>query len=158
MKLRAWRITKAKHAAAAFSGYGAKVYGGRWNSRGTAMVYAAGSTSLAILEMLVHLTVPELLQRYVVFEITFEASRVKTIDAARLPRSWRRSPAPASVQRLGDVWAASGASAVLKVPSVIVPNEWNYLLNPGHVDFAKITIGPKQPIKFDPRLMKVSPS
>jgi RES domain-containing protein len=58
------------------------------------------------------------------------------------------------VQRVGDIWVAGGGSAVLKVPSVIVPDGWNYLLNPAHADFASIVIGPRQPTEFDPRLMK----
>jgi RES domain-containing protein len=156
MTLRAWRITKAKHAAAAFSGMGAKAFGGWWNSPGNAVVYCAGSTSLAILEMLVHLEASELMRRYVSFEVTFEESLVTAIHIADLPKNWRQSPIPASVQAAGDQWVANGNSAVLRVPSALVPNEWNYLLNPAHPDFAKIAIGPKQPLRFDPRLVKVS--
>lgn len=152
--IRAWRITKAKHAATAFTGGGAKTYGGRWSSPGTAVVYTAGSTSLAILEMLVHLQAQDLMRRYVIFDVSFDEALMTTVDPATLPKSWRRSPSPATVQQVGDDWSADGASAVLQLPSVIVPSEWNYLLNPAHPDFAKITIGPKQQIKFDPRLVK----
>ena len=158
MTLRAWRITKAKHAATAFSGGAAKTFGGRWNSPGTAIVYTAGSVSLAILEMLVHLQAPDLMKRYVVFEVAFDASLVTAIDPATLPKPWRRSPAPRTAQQVGDTWAATGHSAVLQLPSVIVPSEWNYLLNPAHPDFAKITMGPKKPIRIDPRLIKVPTS
>jgi RES domain-containing protein len=117
-------------------------------------VYTAGSTSLAILEMLVHLQVDELLRRYVIFEVAFDESLMKTIARANLPRTWRRSPPPATAQQVGDDWVAGASSAVLQLPSVIVPTEWNYLLNPAHPDFAKIAVGPKQPIKFDARLIK----
>ena len=72
----------------------------------------------------------------------------------RLPASWRRSPPPSAVQRLGDAWLDEGRSAVLRVPSVVVPAEWNYLLNPAHTDFAEIDIGPKRSVQFDPRLVK----
>lgn len=154
MIIRAWRITKAKHSPTAFSGGGAKSYGGRWNSPGTAIVYTAGSTSLAILEMLVHLQAQELMQSYVSVEVSFDESLVKRIDATALPKTWRRSPAPAAVRQVGDEWVAEGSSAVLQLPSAIVPTEWIYLLNPSHSDFAKITIGPKQKITFDPRLVK----
>lgn len=156
MTIHAWRITKAKHASTAFTGGGAKAYGGRWNSPGTAMVYTAGSASLAILEMLVHLQAQDLMHRYVIFEVTFSETLVTAINSAKLPKSWRRSPAPATVQAVGDGWVTGGKSAVLRLPSVIVPSEWNYLLNPALPDFAKITVGPKQPIKFDPRLIKVA--
>ncbi len=152
--IHAWRITKAKHAATAFTGGGAKAFGGRWNSPGTALVYTASTTSLAILEMLVHLQAQDRMHRYVIFEVSFEEALMTSIDPATLPKSWRKSPAPASVQQVGDQWSAQGSSAVLQVPSVIVPSEWNYLLNPAHPDFAKITLGPKQPIKFDSRLLK----
>ena len=70
------------------------------------------------------------------------------------PKSWRKSPSLATVQQVGDEWVTEGSSAVLRLPSVIVPSEWNSLPNPAHPDFAKITIGPKQQIKFDPRLVK----
>ncbi len=156
MTVRAWRITKAKHAATAFTGGGAKASGGRWNSTGTAIVYTASSASLAILEMLVHLQAPDLMKRYVIFEVTFDESLATTFDPARLPRIWRRSPTLKTNQQIGDTWAATGNSAVLRLPSVIVPSEWNYLLNPAHHDFSKIMISPKQPINFDPRLIKES--
>lgn len=156
--IKAWRITKTKHAATAFTGGGAKAYGGRWNSAGTAVVYTAGSTSLAILELLVHLQAQELMRRYAIFEVSFDEALMTSVNPATLPKSWRRFPSPASVQQLGDDWVAEATSAVLRLPSVIVPSEWNYLLNPAHPDFAKIAIGPKQQIKFDPRLVKASSS
>lgn len=154
MTIRAWRIVKAKHAATAFSGDGARKYGGRWSSPGIPVVYVAGSASLAILEMLVHLQSQELLKRYVMFETSFDDALVKKIDAARLPKAWRQSPPTEPVQQVGDAWVADGNTAILRVPSAIVPTEWNYLLNPAHADFGKITIGPKQQVQFDPRLIK----
>src|SRR5690606_6785921 len=153
MSLRVWRIVKAKHAGAAFTGEGAKAAGGRWNSPGRAVVYTAGSTSLAMLEMLVHLESQELLKQYVLFEATFDESLMTTLNAKDLPRSWRQSPPPSAVQQLGDAWLSEGGAAVLRAPSVIVPTEWNYLLNPAHADFARIAIGPKQTVPFDPRLV-----
>lgn len=103
--VRAWRIVKAKHAAAAFTGSGAKAYGGRWSSSDTAIVYTAGSASLATLEMLVHLQAQDLLRRYVIFEVTFDESLVERVDAASLPKVWRRSPPAPSMQQVGDAWA-----------------------------------------------------
>jgi len=154
MTVRAWRITKSKHAGTAFTGIGAKTFGGRWNSPGTAIVYAAGSTSLAILEMLVHLQSHELMNRYVVFELTFDEALVTDALPTMLPKTWRRTPAPASARRIGDDWISGAASAVLRLPSAIVPVESNYLLNPAHPDFERIVIGPKRAIEFDPRLLK----
>jgi RES domain-containing protein len=156
--IHAWRIVKAKRSAAAFSGDGAEKYGGRWNSPGVAVVYVAGSASLAILEMLVHIQSQELMKRYVIFEVTFDDTLVTEVDPADLPKSWRKSPPSAVVQRIGDTSVAGGGSAILRVPSVIVPTEWNFLLNPAHPEFAKITIGPRQPARFDPRLIKTPAS
>ncbi len=154
MTLHAWRIIKAKNVATAFSGSGAKTYGGRWNSVGTGVIYAAGSASLAILEMLVHLQAPEFMRRFVIFKLTFDESLVTAMAPANLPKSWQRSPAPASAQAIGDNWVSIGTSAILRLPSAIVPTEHNYLLNPSHRDFAKIGIATAEPIKFDPRLVK----
>jgi RES domain-containing protein len=151
----AWRIVKAKHAADAFSGAGARVFGGRWNSRGVAVVYAAGSPALAMLESLVHLDSSDLVARYLLFQVTFDASLVTALDAKALPSNWREEPPPIAVQRLGDVWVSQARSAVLRVPSVVLPTEeWNYVLNPAHPDYGKITKGPQLAARFDPRLLK----
>jgi RES domain-containing protein len=153
--VRAWRIVQAEHAATAFSGDGARKHGGRWNSPGLPVVYTAGSISLAMLEMLVHLPSQALLKRYVLFEVTFDEALVTAIDPQTLPRTWRTFPPPAAVQQIGDAWLPAEGSAVLRVPSVLVPDESNYLLNPAHRDFARITIGPKQPARLDPRLIRI---
>ena len=157
MTLHAWRIVKAKHAASAFSGLGAKTFGGRWNSPGTPLVYSAGSVSLAILEMLVHLQSHEILKHYVLFQLTFDDALVTHLNATSLPRTWKRYPAPRALQHLGDAWAAGATSPILRVPSAVVPAESDYLLNPTHPDFPRITIAPKSPLPFDPRLLKPRP-
>lgn len=104
--------------------------------------------------MLVHLEAQDLLRRYVLFEVTFDESLVTSPERGDLPRGWRNSPPPVTVQELGDRWLEAGRSAVLRVPSVIVPTEWNYLLDPMHADFGRIVIGPKRAVQFDPRLVK----
>jgi RES domain-containing protein len=144
------------YAAKAFTGEGARIAGGRWNSPGMAVVYTASSASLAILEMLVHLQSQELLKRYVLVEVTFAEALVTVVEPRSLGKTWRKSPPPAAAQRVGDDWLAGTGSAVLRVPSVIVPAEYNYLLNPAHPDFGKITVGPKQPVQLDPRLIVFS--
>lgn len=152
MTLSAWRITKQKYARSAFSGDGARIYGGRWNSPGTAMIYTAQSQSLAVLEMLVHLDSPDLLSNYVFFQVSIDPSYVKDLSFATLPRNWKADPVPARVQAIGDDWFAGGASAVLRVPSALVPGESNFLLNPRHSDFGKMRIGKPIPFQYDPRL------
>jgi RES domain-containing protein len=148
----AWRITKRKHARSAFTGEGARLYGGRWNSPGTAIIYTAESQSLAVLEILVHLDSPELLKKYVLFQVAIDDSYILDIDAAALPRNWRAEPAPSRVQKMGDDWVSKSTSAVLRVPSTLVPGESNFLLNPAHVDFRKLQISGPVPFQFDPRL------
>ncbi|GGA58501.1 hypothetical protein GCM10011507_07340 [Edaphobacter acidisoli] len=153
--LSAWRITKQKLVAQAFTGEGARLYGGRWNTRGTAVVYTAQSQALAALEMLVHLDSPQILQRYVLIEVSFDESLVAELDRSMLPKNWRADPPPAEVQALGDAWVAGKSSSVLRVPSVIVPGEANFLLNPRHPDFRKVRTGKPITFDFDRRLTAV---
>ncbi|MGH9353034.1 MAG: RES family NAD+ phosphorylase [Terriglobia bacterium] len=152
MTVSAWRIVKRKLARNAFDGEGARRYGGRWNRPGVAMVYTAESQSLAALEIIVHFDAPELLDAYVVFDVAIDERLVTRVDPAELPRQWRVDPPPHKVQDIGDAWAASGASAVLQVPSATIPAERNFLLNPRHPDFVKLRVGKPARFWFDPRL------
>jgi RES domain-containing protein len=147
-----WRIVKERYASTACSGEGAARTGGRWNSRGVWLIYTSGSQSLCALETLVHLN-PPIPFRYVAIPIGVPDRLVEDLDPASLPADWREEPPPPSCQAVGDTWVRNGRSAVLKVPSVIVPSEANYLLNPTHPDFRKISIGRPEPFVFDPRLL-----
>lgn len=147
-----WRITSKKFTKTAFSGEGARLFGGRWNTPGIPLIYTAESKSLAILEILVHLESPDLLQKFVLFEVKVEQSFTTEIDPESLPANWREDPPPAAAQSIGDDWATSAQSAVLRVPSAIVTGEFNFLLNPRHPDFRKLQIGSPQPLLLDPRL------
>lgn len=150
MKLQAWRIVKMKHAATAFSGEGARLYGGRWNSPGVSLVYTSSTQALAALESLVHLN-PPVIFTYAAIPLEFEAALVEKVTA--LPPGWAHSPAPPATRTLGDLWAREARSAVLELPSAIIPGESNYLLNPAHPGFRKIAIGRPVPFSFDPRLL-----
>jgi RES domain-containing protein len=152
--LTAWRIVKARHAGTAFDGEGARLYGGRWNSRGLAVVYTAASPALAALELLVHLGNSRVLASYVSIACRFDAALVLQLDRHRLPKNWRSSPALPELALLGDAWLKDGTSAVLEVPNAIIPAESNYLLNPHHRDFGAIEIGNPQPFEFDLRLLR----
>lgn len=147
-----FRIAKARHARNAFDGKGARRYGGRWNSPGTPLVYTSATRALAALELLVHLQASELLTGYVLVEATFDAALVERLGPVRLPRDWKAFPSPAVLQEIGDRWAAERRSAVLEVPSAVVPAESNFLLNPRHPDFTKISVGRSGRFAFDPRL------
>jgi len=150
MILHAWRIVDAEFASDAFTGEGARIYGGRWNSKGIPMVYCASTLSLATLEILVHLTSDDILREFVQCEAAFDDRLVQ--NAGPLPADWRASPPPAQLKTIGDLWVANRSSAVLRVPSTVTRSEDNYLLNPRHPDFKHIRIRPKQTIKLDQRL------
>lgn len=154
MTLKAWRIIQAHHAKSAFTGEGARRYGGRWNQRGTPMVYIAGSLSLAALEMLVHLEASEVLNTYVCIPVSFSDSLCRKLDT--LPDNWADDPAPSSTKDIGTAWGHNADSVVLAVPSVLIPEETNYLINPLHPDFGKLQIDDPEPFQYDPRLIKTS--
>lgn len=154
MTVSAWRIVKRKLARDAFSGEGARQFGGRWNRPGVAMVYTAGSRSLAALEIIVHLDAPDLLAEYVVIGVEIDDRLLTRVDEAALPKRWWADPAPAKLQDMGDAWAASNASVALEVPSATITAESNFLLNPGHPDFGKLRIGKPERFRFDPRLAR----
>ncbi len=138
-----------------FDGEGAFLFGGRWNSRGTRILYTAGSLSLAALEMLVHLNSEEILLSYSFASAGFDESLILPTEEFRtLPESWSVSPPQLEIQRIGDEWAETQASVVLKVPTSVVPVEFNYLINVGHPEFSKVKLGEPQTFTFDERLYK----
>jgi RES domain-containing protein len=148
----AWRIVREKHAATAFDGEGARLYGGRWNSTGTRVVYTSATQSLAALELLVHLN-PPVAFRYRAIPIEFDEALMESITVPVLPAGWTDEPPSPGSRQIGDLWVKEARSAVLELPSVIIPTETNYLLNPGHPDFQKIRIGKPVPFALDPRLL-----
>jgi RES domain-containing protein len=150
----AWRIVKRKFRKVAFTGEGARRYGGRWNSKGTAVVYVAQSQSLAALEILSHTESEELLRYYVAISVSFDSRLVVDVDVSSLPKNWKTYPAPRSLRAIGDAWVSSGKSAVLRVPSVLVPSESNFLLNPRHPEYTNLVIGEPLRFSFDPRLFR----
>ncbi len=154
---RAWRIVKKNHVGRAFDGGGARRMGGRWNSQGVAMVYASATISLALLETLVHADQEDLAAgRYVAIPVDIPAIvRVRQIDRSTLPKDWRRwDPAPPELRKIGDEWIRGGRQAVLVVPSAVLPQEKNYLINPAHKDVKRLIIGPPEPISIDGRILK----
>lgn len=148
-----WRLTTARFARSAFVGDGARLYGGRWHRRGVPLVYAAASQSLAMLEMLVQ--DEPLRARYVMIEARIpKAVTIERIRIADLPSNWRDIAARETLQAIGTEWAKKRSSAVLAVPSAVIPAETDHLLNPLHPDFRRIR--PGTPVRFetDLRLIK----
>jgi RES domain-containing protein len=89
----------------------------------------------------------------VFFEVRFPGRLVETLEARRLPAGWSESPPPLALRALGDDWAREGRSALLRVPSAVVPSEWNFLLNPAHPGFAALRIGAPRAFPLDARLV-----
>jgi RES domain-containing protein len=153
--VRAWRICKRKYINTAFSGEGAFRYGGRWNSRGVPVVYLGGNPSISALEIVVNTDDSEDLYRipYVLIPVDFDEALVTRPQS--LPDDWKQDPPPPSCAAVGDEWLRSDRSAVLEVPSAVIPLERNFILNPLHKDFPQITIGKSQAFEFDSRLAKL---
>ena len=147
-----WRIVKAKHARTGFSGEGARVYEGRWNSTGVRMVYCSEHLSLATLEILAHVQPVAIRDRFRAFRVSWDGALMDTIALKRLPKGWNQQPPGAASKGAGDQWIKSGRSSVLAVPSVLVPEERTFLLNPNHPDFVKIKIKDTGVFVLDPRL------
>ncbi|WP_310414771.1 RES family NAD+ phosphorylase [Chamaesiphon sp. OTE_8_metabat_110] len=151
-----WRICEATFAESAFSGEGASIVGGRWNSKGKRMVYTAENLSLAILEVFVHLNVPTVEQDFFVaikVEIPDNLD-VEYMSADRLPSDWYLSSSKSLLQALGDEWIDSVRTPILAVPSAIVPQEFNCLINPFHPQFDRLIIDRPQPFNFDASMWK----
>jgi RES domain-containing protein len=151
--LTVWRITTRRFAQTAFSGEGARLYGGRWNPKGWEVVYTVQSQSLALLEMLVQ--DDPLRARYVLIPATIPQDLpMTTIEAHQLPEGWRAAGEVQALQSLGLAWLRSAQTAALRVPSAVVPAEWNVLLNPRAPDFSRIEIGEPQVLATDSRLLR----
>ncbi len=150
----AWRIVQAHVADLAFAGEGARRFGGRWNSKGFAVVYSSGSISLAILEVLVHIQIYDILEEYVSIPVEFDQKLSLAMNPDELPDNWNTDPSPPAIQQIGDNWVESRQSVILEFPSAIVPTEKNYLLNPAHPDFSKLNFGSPAKLGFDSRLIK----
>jgi RES domain-containing protein len=148
-----WRITTARRARTAFSGEGARLYGGRWNPKGVPLVYTAESRALAMLEMLVQ--DEPLRARYVVIPATIpDGMAIERVDAANLPPDWRALQRLEHLCAIGAAWAASKRTVVLAAPSAVLPEETNYLLNVRHPDFRRIRIGKPSVLVTDVRLLR----
>lgn len=144
-----YRICKAKYPAN--DGEGARLAGGRWNHKGTPLVYCGATASLCALEVLAHSA--KLPADMIVIGARIPKSvSIRTIEETDSPSNWSGPVATKKTKDIGTSWAKSGATAVLSVPSVVVPNERNYLLNPAHPDFSKIRFSAPKPFVFDKRL------
>lgn len=146
-----YRISKETFAAD-LSGKGAELAGGRWNSKGNAMLYTAQSIALCVAEIAVHVPLGMLPKGFCLVHILLP--EVEMQEVKRLPKDWQRFPHASSTQAMGDRFLKENRFLILKVPSAAVQGEFNYLINPRHKDFSKIKIIKTENFTFDERLFK----
>lgn len=148
-------MTKTRYLASAWSGFGAREGGGRWNSVGVSMVYASETASLTMLETLIHLQSASVLDSFTLLSIDVPDRLIEWIDIQQLPADWAAPEAPAALRLFGDAWIQSRGSVALRVPSALSPVEANYLLNPDHPDFNAIVKQANDiPFRFDARFSR----
>lgn len=149
-----YRLTRGKYALD-LSGTGASMFGYRWNSKGVKAVYTASSRALAMAEVLVHLPLDFLPEDYVMLEIEIpKGIKIDEIDGSQLKENWNSFPHPVENQEIGDVFLLNNKVCVLKVPSAVVKGDFNYLLNPNHLDMENIRVVEVSDFPFDKRIFK----
>ena len=151
--MRVWRVLPARRQT--LDGEGTRRFGSRWVPRGLPAIYTSATLSLAALELFVH-TDPDLVPadlQAISAEIPDDLA-VCELALSELPANWRDIPPPAELQELGRAWIAERTAAILSVPSVVVPTERNYVLNPTDAGFRRIHVGKPEDFIFDPRMWK----
>jgi len=150
--IRVYRIVRKPYAKTPLDGEGPYRFGGRWSSPGTRIAYTAEHLSLAMIEYFVHIEASDPPKDLVIVaaDIPEDVSRV-VLTPRKLPPNWRRAPAPPGLAVIGDAFAVERKSAVLVIPSALVPSESNWLINPLHPEFPRIRVHPAEPFDYDAR-------
>lgn len=152
--MKVFRLSREKYAKD-LSGKGAAVFGNRWNSKGIEMLYTAESRALAMAEVLVHLSLTNLPDDYMMIEIEISDSlEIELLNVNRLGENWNSNPLDPRIQTLGDEFIRARKKCVLKVPSAVVKGDFNYLINPNHSEISKIKIKSVTKFPFDKRVFK----
>ena len=146
-----YRLSKSKYSAD-LSGKGAERSGGRWNSKGVTMVYTSTSRALCTAEVAVHMPLGIVPADYVLVTLEIPDDLISEAGISDLPADWHSFPHPDSTQKLGDRFIREGKFLALKVPSVVVQGEYNFLINPGHEAAARIRVVNTESFLFDKRL------
>jgi RES domain-containing protein len=153
--MRVWRICREIHAAGAFSGEGARRFGGRWNSRGVPMVYASTSLALAAIELFVHLEPNQAPVDLVSISASLpEGEPTRTLQPADLPEQWWSEESLPATRELGDQWIHAASSLAMMVPSVPIRSEWNILVNPTHPRIGELKVDSAKAFVFDARMFE----
>lgn len=148
-----FRLSKTKFARD-LSGKGAEIAGGRWNSKGVAVVYTSASRALCTTEIAVHTPLGNIPQDYQIVSIKIPDNSIYELPESKLPEGWKVFPHSLATQRMGDRFVLDGKSPVMRVPSAVVQGDFNYILNPRHSAFQKIKIVSVEPFAFDERLFR----
>jgi RES domain-containing protein len=152
--VRVYRLAKEKYKQD-LSGKGAETHGGRWNSKGTRMLYTSDSRALAKLEVAVNVPLNKLPKNYYMTVLEIPDNLVREYDLNLLKgQDWKNNPPIKFTQTEGDEFIASGKALAMKVPSSVVEGDFNYLINPEHKDADKIEIVSSAKFNFDMRLFK----
>lgn len=150
--MRVYRLSRKKYSKE-LSGKGAAISGNRWNSKGTEIIYTAESRALAMAEVLVHLTLATLPRDFMMLEIDIPKNiSIEELSLENLPRNWNSHPPSSETQKIGDQFIQELKNCVLKVPSAVVPGDFNFLINPFHNEFKEITIIDSKDFPFDYRI------
>jgi RES domain-containing protein len=153
--MEVYRITQEAYADD-LSGNGSRLFGGRWNSEGFYALYSAANRSLALLETLAHS--PSKLFRYKIYILVTvfipESISIEILKEKDLPANWDALDIQHVTQKIGDKFLLAQKSAVLQVPSVLMPEEYNYVINPLHPSMKEMKVIHKRKIKFNDRLIK----
>jgi RES domain-containing protein len=146
-----YRLAKGKNRRD-LSGKGAEIYGGRWNSKGTAILYTSQSRALAFAEVSMHIPLGIIPKDYFLVSIQIpDKASVLKLTEEDMPSDWRSNPHSHSTQKIGDEFVAAGKYLVLRVPSAVVPGEFNYLINPAHAMMREVKVDKAEPFEFDSR-------
>ncbi|MGA3045741.1 MAG: RES family NAD+ phosphorylase [Terracidiphilus sp.] len=149
-----WRLCRERYSGEAFSGHGARLYGGRWNSPGTPMVYASSSLALAAIELFVHLEPNQQPADLVSIAAELPAGEpAQRLTPDQLPPAWWTDDVE-PLRKLGDEWIRAASSLAIEVPSAALRMEWNVLINPLHPRITELKAEPPQPFHFDARMFR----
>ncbi|HEX8561934.1 MAG TPA: RES domain-containing protein [Flavobacterium sp.] len=150
--MEVYRITKRKHASDIL-GTGAALYPGRWNQKGTAVLYTGESIEIALLENVVHAP-PMIIPELDILTLDIPEDSILELKISDLPINWQNYPAPTILSEIGKEWIDKGVAVALKVPSCIIPSSNNYILNCQHRHYSKVRVVNHTAFYFDPRLKK----
>jgi RES domain-containing protein len=146
-----YRVGKTKHSKD-LSGEGARLFGGRWNHQLVPCIYVSATRALALLEYSVNVDIEGMPHLLSIISLEIPEKLIKELKTGELPADWKTIPAPSSTKNIGTQFLKALSSPILKVPSVIIEEEFNYVLNPLHKDSSRFKIIDIKEIKFDVRI------